>query len=108
VIAGAAQLFAQGGWAGFAGVAAMIALMAGLGFSGSGGGGQKIMPESMSTGTVLGDSTKSSESIKNVTEMMQDIHASEYPILVSIRDGISDMTTSINAAVEISFLLRQH
>lgn len=77
VIAGAAQMFGQGGFAGFAGVAAMIAVMAALGYAASGGGGSgggmsaAKMQETQGAGGVLGDSTAKSESIQKSLDLIE-------------------------------------
>lgn len=69
---GASKMFAMLGPWGVVGVAAMLAVMASFGFSGSGGGGQVIDPngfearqKKQGTGSVLGDDSAKSESIKN-------------------------------------------
>lgn len=76
IAAGAATMFAQGGFAGFAGVAAMIAVMAGLGFAGSStSGGPTVSAEdrqkAAGTGSVLGDSNAKSESIAKSLEHIE-------------------------------------
>jgi len=75
VAAGAARMFAQGGFAGFAGVAAMAAIMGGLGFA-MAGGGDKVTdlttPETSTTGSVLG-SDGASASIKNIVDTLNSI-----------------------------------
>ncbi len=73
IAAGAAAMFGQSGWAGFAGVAAMAAVMAGLGVAMSGGGGgikDLTSPDTKSTGTVLGDKEKQSNSISDSLALM--------------------------------------
>lgn len=79
LMAGAATMFGQGGFAGFAGVALMGAVMAGLGFAMSGGGSsglaeaqeaQKKRIETQGTGTVLGDGDAKSESIQNSLDLL--------------------------------------
>jgi hypothetical protein len=99
--AGAATMFAQSGWGGFAGVAAMAAVMAGLGVSMMGGGDKQapIQPESPSTGTVLGDSTKTSDSINNVAGILKDVHFKEYRELKGINKGIENLQTGITSFV---------
>jgi hypothetical protein len=90
VAAGAASMFAQGGWAGFAGVAAMMAVMGGLGFAMSGGSGKTVdntTPASKAEGTVLGSPTATSNSIDNIIKTLNDIHAQEYPELKAMADN---------------------
>ena len=102
--AGVSQMFAQSGWAGFAGAAAFLALLAGLGFSsGGGGGGGSVSMPSPTTGTVLGDSSKSSESTQNVIATLKDIHASEYRELRSLNENFVNLGESIKAAVASVF-----
>lgn len=74
VAAGAAKMFASlGPWA-FPAVAAMVAVMAGLGFFGGGAGSAPKLPESNTgTGTVLGNSTAQSDSIKNAIDALKDV-----------------------------------
>ena len=102
IAAGAGEMFAQGGWLGFAGVAAMMAVMAGLGFSGGGGGGSVSLP-SPDTGSVLGDSSKQSESIKNVVDTLNNIHASEYRELKNLNSNFLNLAASIESAVASVF-----
>jgi hypothetical protein len=94
VAAGAARMFAQGGFAGFAGVAAMAAIMGGLGFA-MAGGGDKVTdlttPETSTTGSVLG-SDGASASIKNIVDTLNSIHASEYVELQGINSNFQNLT----------------
>jgi tape measure domain-containing protein len=89
VAAGAANMFAQGGFAGFAGVAAMAAVMGGLGFAMS--GSSKTVDNTTAatdpTGTVLGEPTAVSNSLDNIIKTLNDIHASEYPELKAMADN---------------------
>lgn len=93
VAAGAARMFSQGGFAGFAGVAAMAAVMGGLGFAMM-GGGDKVTdlttPETSTTGSVLG-SDGASNSIKNITDTLNSIHASEYVELQDLNANFKDL-----------------
>jgi hypothetical protein len=93
VAAGAARMFAQGGFAGFAGVAAMAAIMGGLGFA-MAGGGDKVTdlttPETSTTGSVLG-SDGASASIKNIVDTLNSIHASEYVELQDLNANFKDL-----------------
>lgn len=77
ISAGVAALFAQGGWAGFAGAAAFLALMASLGAKGGGGGGgapniAEDRQKSQGTGTVKGDASAKSESLKKSQEVWEN------------------------------------
>jgi tape measure domain-containing protein len=89
VAAGAANMFAQGGFAGFAGVAAMAAVMGGLGFamSGSSKTVDNTTPATKATGTILGDNNATSNSIENIVKTLNDIHAQEYPELKAMADN---------------------
>jgi hypothetical protein len=93
VAAGAARMFSQGGFAGFAGVAAMAAVMGGLGFAMM-GGGDKVTdlttPETSTTGSVLG-SNEASNSIKNIVDTLNSIHASEYVELQDLNANFKDL-----------------
>lgn len=93
VAAGAAKMFSQGGFAGFAGVAAMAAVMGGLGFAMM-GGGDKVTdlttPETSTTGSVLG-SNEASNSIKNIVDTLNSIHASEYVELQDLNANFKDL-----------------
>ncbi len=103
VAAGAAKMFEQSGWLGFAGVAAMIGIMAGLGFAGGGGGTVEPPKESPSTGTVLGDSSKQSESIGNISKTLKDIHASEFPELHGINQGMANLQGALTGMMTTLF-----
>ena len=95
---GAAEMFAQSGWAGFAGVAAMIAVVAGLGYFGASGGSSTKPPDfTKTTGTVLGDSAKQSESIKSVTDKLNEIHLSELPELKNIVGAVRSLSEAQSA-----------
>ena len=94
VAAGAANMFAQGGFAGFAGVAAMMAVMGGLGFAMSGGSSKTVdntTPATKATGTILGDNNATSNSIENIVKTLNDIHAQEYPELKAMADNFRDL-----------------
>jgi TP901 family phage tail tape measure protein len=90
VAAGAANMFAQGGFAGFAGVAAMAAVMGGLGFAMSSGSGKTVdntTPATKSIGTILGDNNATSNSVENIVNTLNDIHSQEYPELKAMADN---------------------
>jgi hypothetical protein len=96
VAAGAASMFAQSGWGGFAGVAAMAAVMGGLGFAMAGSGAKVTdltTPETSTTGSVLG-SNEASNSIKNIVDTLNSIHATEYRELVSLNDNFKNLVES--------------
>ncbi len=99
IASGVAELFAEGGWAGFAGAAAFLALLAGIGYSGGGGSGTKPPEASPTTGSVLGDPGKSSESLQNVEALLKDIHAKEYRELQGINEGVTLMSQGITNAL---------
>ncbi|MDO6414031.1 hypothetical protein Q4F19_06530 [Sphingomonas sp. BIUV-7] len=72
VAAGAAHMFDTLGPAGFAAVAAMLTVMASLGFSG--GHGSSTAPKSnLGAGTVLGDSSAQSASIKHSLDLLHQV-----------------------------------
>jgi tape measure domain-containing protein len=104
VAAGAARMFSQGGFAGFAGVAAMAAVMGGLGFAMM-GGGDKVTdlttPETSTTGSVLG-SDGASNSIKNITDTLNSIHASEYVELQGINSNFQNLTKLTTTSLALS------
>jgi tape measure domain-containing protein len=99
VVAGVAKCFEQMGIWGFVGAAAIIAFMASMGVGHGGGGGAAGMtPDQIKadhqkqngTGTVLGDDTAKSESIKNSLDRLKDnsdiglVYTSE--MLMSLRN----------------------
>lgn len=90
VAAGAANMFAQGGFAGFAGVAAMAAVMAGLGFAMSGGSSKVVdntTPATSEKGTLLGKPDDASNSLERIIDTLNKIHADEYPELKAMADN---------------------
>ncbi|MDQ2822968.1 MAG: phage tail length tape measure family protein [Pseudomonadota bacterium] len=99
--AGAAQLFAQSGWAGFAGVAAMAAIIAGFGVAvssgGAGGGGQSAaeVQKTQGTGSVFGDSSAKSNSIARGIELS----ASNSNIQLNYTAGMLAALKSIDASM---------
>ena len=99
VSAGAAAMFRDMGPLGFVGVAAMLAVMAGLGFAASGGLSSTQAPPKSSpdTGSVLGDTSASSDSVNKTYTLLQDIHASEYIELKGINKGVADLQSAITA-----------
>lgn len=84
-------------------IAAMAAIMAGMGFAVGGSSSSAVAStpaiDTKLQGTVLGDATKSSESVQNTYELLKDIHASEYRELRGINDGVTKLHDSIIAAV---------
>jgi hypothetical protein len=100
IASGVASLFEEGGWAGFAGAAAFLALMAAVGFSSNASSSPKEPPRDTSTtGTVLGDQTKQSESIQKVVDTLDKIHAEEYIELRGINDGVKKLAGGIENTV---------
>lgn len=88
----------------FGRIAAMAAIMAalGVGVAGSMGGNKTSstgafvnMNPTKSTGTVLGDANANSSSIKNITDVLNDIHAKEYPELKGINDSMKEFGKTI-------------
>lgn len=99
-----------GPYIGFALMAAMVVAMAAIGFAtGGGGGGAASGPppsnSDMGTGTVLGDPTAKSESIKNTNDLLQNIHAEEYLELRGINKGVQALSGSILSAITKQFQL---
>lgn len=124
IAGGVAQLFSQGGWAGFAGAAALLALMASLGF----GGGSAAPPAGFSAeeqqkvqgtgqtysngklgnngGGALGDNTKVSTSIVDGIARLEKINftqldfdkGSTYRALVAIRDNTGQFIKALIAS----------
>lgn len=101
VSAGAAAMFRDMGPLGFVGVAAMLAVMAGLGFAASGGGSSTQAPPKSSpdTGSVLGDTSASSDSVNKTYTLLKDIQAQNYPVLKSIDAGISGLASGISNVI---------
>jgi len=74
VAGGAARMFATLGPLGFPAVAAMGAVMASLGFSIASGGGAGTLPASNAgTGSILGDPTGQSESIRRSIDALREV-----------------------------------
>lgn len=71
VAGGAARMFASLGPFAFPAVAAMLGVMASLGFGG--GGSSKPPPTNTGTGTVLGDASAKSESIKRAIDALKEV-----------------------------------
>jgi hypothetical protein len=95
-----AQLTIPGpiGWAAAALAAATgVIQLANIMSTSFGGGGRISQPGNFSagggggTGTVLGDSTKVTESMGNSNDLLEEIHAEEYRELQKIADGISNL-----------------
>ncbi|MDD5227193.1 MAG: tape measure protein [Methylococcales bacterium] len=98
VAAGAANMFAQGGFAGFAGVAAMATVMGGLGFAMSGGSKPVVdntAPATKAEGTILGSPTETSNSLDNIIKTLNNIHDIEYPELKAIGDSFRGVDRSM-------------
>ena len=88
----------------FGRIAAMIALMGsvlamgGIAFGGGCGGGSGGS-EAATTGTVLGDPTKSSESMQKSLDMAEDWHIEEYTELIGIHNELIDLNKNITGIV---------
>jgi TP901 family phage tail tape measure protein len=85
-------------------LAAMAATAAALGamglFSGGGSGGTAVAPPSATQGTVLGGGAYGqSESITNISTLLEDIHASEYSQLRDINRAVTSMAAGIEGAI---------
>ena len=73
VAGGAARMFAMLGPFAFPAVGAMLGVMATLGFGGGGGGSSSLAPTNDGTGTVLGDASAESDSIKRAIESLKEV-----------------------------------
>lgn len=73
VAGGAARMFASLGPFAFPAVAAMLGVMASLGFSGGGKSASYKLPDNTGTGTVLGDASAQSASIKNAIDALKEV-----------------------------------
>jgi tape measure domain-containing protein len=92
----------------FARIAAMIAIVGGViaaaGGAFSAGGGSASAPKgSADTGTVLGDSTATSDSANKVYELLKSIHADEYVELRGINKGVTALHDAITGTVNSIF-----
>lgn len=87
----------------FARVAAMGAAMAGLlasaGIAFSGGGSGNSSSPAPGSGSILGDSSKVSESADKGYALLQDIHASEYKELRGIHESMRELNAGIKGIV---------
>jgi hypothetical protein len=90
-------------WTGFITGAAMIAAMAAIGFTLMGGGSSAphvpVSTASPDTGSVLGDTSASSDSVNKTYTLLKDIQAQNYPVLKSIDDGISGLASGVSNVV---------
>lgn len=73
VAGGAARMFAMLGPFAFPAVGAMLGVMATLGFGSGGGGSSSLAPTNDGTGTVLGDASAQSDSIKRAIESLKEV-----------------------------------
>lgn len=91
-------------------VIAMTALMAstlgqiGVSFGGGGGGSSggssaSYTPPAAYSGTVLGDTSKVSESTTKIVDILGSIHISEYSQLRDINRAVTSMSENINSAI---------
>jgi hypothetical protein len=98
--AGAAQFFAQSGWGGFAGVAAMAAVVAGFGVAVSGGGSDttaKDRQAAQGSGTVLGDSSAKSDSLKKSIDLTAANSSTQINYLSGLLMTLKGIQTDINS-----------
>ena len=70
---------------------------------GSGGSNMEPPKTSAGTGTVLGDSTATSESVIKTWDLLKSIHASEYSELRGINTGISALKTGTESTINKLF-----
>jgi TP901 family phage tail tape measure protein len=106
VAAGAAQFFAQSGWAGFAGVAAMGAVMAGLGYAVSGGGGSggktaEEIQKAQGTGSVFGDAEAKSKSIMESMEFLKENANEMLPLTQGMYDALKNIEASMTGLTNL-------
>lgn len=109
VAGGAARMFAElGVWA-FPAVAAMIGVMASLGFGGGGKSADYKVPDNTGAGTVLGDPSAQSASIKNAIDALKEVdtltntYAREMSAsLKSIDSAIGGLATVLVRAGDIN------
>jgi len=101
---------ASGGdvYSAFARVAAMAvtmgALISQIGGSISGGSTDaEIVKATNVTGSVLGNSTAESESLKNIEEFWEDMHLEDYAELKGIHDEMKDLNSNITGLVSTLF-----
>lgn len=84
----------------FGRIASMIGIMggvlaaAGIAFSGGSGGGGYEAPTG-GAGTVLGDSSSQSSSIRNASERLEDIQTDQLSELMAIRQSMSQLNSGI-------------
>lgn len=104
VAVGASKIWGQMGIFAPIGLALMAASLVAYGVGAMGGSHIAQAPKaSPDTGTVLGDSTKSSQSITNIVTTLKDINAQQYPELQGINRGVADLSTSLTASVNRIF-----
>jgi hypothetical protein len=92
-------------WTGFATAAAMIALMASIGISLGGKGSTNVntsydafsaQAENMGTGSVLGDTSAQSESIKNSLSVLSDIAKPEFRLISQMNDSLISIDQALS------------
>jgi hypothetical protein len=87
----------------FARIAAMVAIMGGIvgmiGGSLSGGGSSGKQSSSATTGTVFGDSSASSESLKNATDILSEFEEKQYSELRAIHREMTALNSNITGLV---------
>jgi TP901 family phage tail tape measure protein len=87
----------------FARIAAMVAIMGGIvgmiGGSLSGGGSSGKQSSSATTGTVFGDPSASSESLKNATDILSEFEEKQYSELRAIHREMTALNSNITGLV---------
>lgn len=100
VAGGAARMFATLGPFAFPAVAAMIAVMASLGFHGGGGGGAAPVTNS-GTGTVFGDESAQSDSIKRAIETLSDVDRLTMGYSAQMAASLKSIETNIGGLTNL-------
>lgn len=103
IAAAAATIWSQMGIFAPIGLAVMAASLAAWGAGAFGGGSAPIVKSSPTTGTVLGDTSASSESIANISTLLKDVHASEYKELRGINAGVANLQNALVNVVTTIF-----
>ena len=93
----------QPGPAAFVGFAAMAALVAGLGIAMSGGSGSSgtVTPSNDGTGTVFGDSTAQSESIKKSIDLLADNSDLMLPINNAMLRALQNIENALSGVANL-------
>ncbi len=96
---GAANMFATLGPAGFAAVAAMVAVMATFGFKGGSGGAAPATNEGK--GTVFGDSSAKSDSIKRSIDLLGDIDTDMLAVSRQMAASLKNIESQISGVTNL-------